>query len=122
MVDVFIKEISNTVAIAANDAWYVEFAGSKLSEGLPARFVPVLAVSVLNKSANEIKVFVNESEDNSFRLPANSSRTIEGIPIWDIAIRDMDGVEIAIGDVALTLLNDLEQVGRYNAYSKGRGF
>ena len=122
MVNVFMKEIKNTVAIPASGSWCVTSSGLKLSEGMPAQFVPVLAVSVLNKSTSEIRVFANESTDVGFEVPANSSRTVSGVPIWNLNVVELDGVEIAIGDVGLTLINDLEQTSRYNAYSKGRGF
>jgi len=122
-IQTFIKTIKNPVAIAASGLWNVQHNGRKLSEGLPAHIVPVLAVSVLNKSSNDIEVFINEAADNSFGLSANSSRALEGVPAWDVSVRNMDAVEIAKDEISITLINDLEQTSRYNSSVKSqRGY
>ena len=123
MIKPFLKEISNPVEIPASDVWYIEYNGVKLSEGLPAQFVPIVSVAALNNSSDNIKVFVNETEDNAYRVPSDASRAIAGIPIWDVAVRNMSAASaINAGEVVITLINDMEQVSRYNAFSKNRGF
>ena len=123
MVKPFIKEFVNTEAIPADDFWELQHNNKKLSEGMAAIFVPCLAIAILNKSANNIKVFINETEDNALRLTPNSSRGMDGLPIWDVSIRNMDDTEIAIGEVIVTIYNDMEQTSRYNASIKSkRGF
>lgn len=119
----FLKEFPNTEAIPADSFWEIQHNGLKLSEGMSAAFVPCLGMAVLNQSPNNIKVFINETEDNAFRLTPNSSRGIEGIPIWDISVRNLDAAEIAINKIVVTNYNDMEQTSRYNASIKTqRGF
>lgn len=119
----FIKEFENKEVIPANDFWELQHHSRKLSEGMPGVFVPCLGIAILNKSANNIKVFVNETEDNALRLTPNSSRGMEGIPIWDVSVRNLDAAEIAIEEIVVTIFNDMEQTSRYNASIKSkRGF
>ena len=119
----FIKEFPNPAAIAANNFWEIQINSRKLSEGMPGVFVPCLGTAILNKSANNIKVFINETEDNALRLTPNSSRGMEGIPIWDMSVRNLDAAEIAMGEIVVTNYNDMEQTSRYNASIKSkRGF
>lgn len=120
MVKYFLKEFPNEAAIAADNFWELQIGGRKLSEGMPAMFVPCLGTSILNRSANNIKVFINETEDNALRLTPNSSRSMEGIPIWDISVRNLDAAEIAIDEIVVTNYTDLEQMSRYNASIKTR--
>lgn len=123
MVKTFLKEFPNEAAIPADNFWELTIGDRKLSEGMPAMFVPCLGTAILNKSANNIKVFINETEDNAMRLTPNSSRGMEGIPIWDMSVRNLDAAEIAIGEIVVTNYNDMEQTSRYNASIKSkRGF
>ena len=119
--DVFIKEIA-LPAIPAGEQRLLIYNGVKLSESSLKKFVPILGIAVLNLSTENIKVFINESPDNAFRLAGSSSRVITGVPAWDISVQNIGVGDIATSKIILTLFNDLEQVGRYKAYSKMRGY
>jgi hypothetical protein len=119
--DVFIKEIA-LPAIPAGEQRILSFNGIKLSESSLKKFIPVLGIAVLNLSSENIKVFVNESPDNCMRLSGSSSRTLTGVPAWDITVQNLGVSPIADKGVVVTLFNDLEQVSRYNAYAKMRGY
>ncbi len=119
--DVFLKEISFP-EIPAGGQRTLLYNGIKLSESSLKKFVPVLGIAVLNQSSERIKVFINESPDNAFRLTGSSSRVITGVPAWDISVQNLGVGDIAASQIILTLFNDLEQVGRYKAYSKMRGY
>lgn len=121
MIDTFIKEI-RVPALAAGTQYPVTINGQIFSESIYKRFVPFMSIAVLNKSSEEVRVFINETNDNAFRLPANSSRSLTGVPIWQITVINEGTNTISADDVILTIVNDIEQVGRYNAYSKGRGY
>lgn len=119
--DVFMKEIA-LPAIPAGEQRILAFNGIKLSESSLKKFIPVLGIAVLNLSSENIKVFVNESPDNCMRLTGSSSRTLTGVPAWDITVQNLGVSPIADKGVVVTLFNDLEQVSRYNAYAKMRGY
>lgn len=119
--DVFLKEIV-LPAIPAGEQRLLTYNGIKLSESSLKKFVPVLGISALNQSTEKIKVFVNESPDNCMRLSGNSSRTLTGVPAWDISVQNLSSNPIDAGAVVITVFNDLEQVSRYKAYSKLRGY
>lgn len=122
MAKLFFKEFC-IPAIAAGEQHILTKNGLKLSESSYKQFVPFLSISVLNKSTQDIKVFVNETDDNAFRLPPNSSRTLTGYPSWDITVQNLGAENINANEVFVTLINDLEQVSRYNASIKNnRGY
>jgi hypothetical protein len=120
MTDVFLKEFTFG-EIAAGEQMPLEINGKLFSESVYKKFVPALAVTATNNSGNDIKVFVNQTNDNAFRLPPNSSRSLTSYPIWDITVQNLGETEIAANTVILTLVNDIEQVGRYKAYAKKGG-
>lgn len=105
-------------AIGAGETYIVGYNGLKLSESSLKDHLPALGIDILNKSAEEIKVFVNDTNDSAMRLPANSSRQMVGYPAHEIAIMNLGTAAIAAGSVVVTILNDLEQVSRYTAYTK----
>lgn len=117
MIKVFIKEFS-IPELTSGLQYTVKKGDIKLSESSFKSFIPFMSASVLNKSTEEIKIFLNETDDNAFRVPANSSRSITGVPIWDISVQNMSTNTIESGNIFITLINDVEQVGRYNAYEK----
>lgn len=119
--NVFLKEIS-LPEIPAGEQRTLLYNGIKLSESSLKKFVPVLGIAVLNQSTERIKIFINESPDNCMRLTGSSSRTITGVPAWDVSVQNLGINSIAAGDIVVTLFNDLEQISRYNAYAKLRGY
>jgi hypothetical protein len=122
MSKLFFKEFS-IPAIAPGEQHILTKNEVKLSESSYKQFVPFLSISVLNKSTQEIKIFLNETDDIAFRLPPNSSRTLTGYPAWDITVQNLGTENINANEVFVTLINDLEQVSRYNASIKNnRGY
>jgi hypothetical protein len=121
MIDVILKEIPVT-GIAAHQTKILTYDGNILKESKLKKFVPFVSISVLNNSSETIKVVLNETNDNCFRVPANSSRNLEGYPIWDCQIVNLGATDIADDEVFVTLINDLENRARYNAYAKERGY
>ena len=121
MIRPFIKEFI-VPELPSGDAKILTHNGVKLSESSFKEFIPFVSISVLNKSTEDIKVFINETDDNAFRLTGNSSRTLTGIPAWNISVKNLGNYTIPEGDVIVTVINDLENTARYNAYAKGRGY
>lgn len=122
MSKLFFKEFS-IPAIASGEQHIITKNELKLSESSYKQFVPFLSISVLNKSTQDIKVFVNETDDNAFRLPPNSSRTLTGYPSWNVTVQNLGAEDTLDNQIFVTLINDLEQVSRYNASVKnGRGY
>lgn len=119
MIKPFLKEFS-VPELAAGTQTIIKKGEVKLSESSFTQFIPFMSASVLNKSTEEIKIFINETDDNAFRVPANSSRDITGVPIWNISVQNMGTNTISSGSVFVTLINDVEQVARYNAYERGQ--
>lgn len=119
--DVFLKEIV-LPGLPAGGQKILTYRGLKLSESSLKKFIPALGIAVLNKSSENIKVFINESPDNCMRLTGFSSRGLTGVPAWDVSVQNLGANAIFAGDVVVTLFNDLEQVSRYKAYSKMRGY
>jgi hypothetical protein len=105
-------------AIGVGETYIVSYNGLKLSESSLKDHLPALGIDILNKSAEEIKVFVNDTNDSAMRLPANSSRQMVGYPAHEIAIMNLGTAAITAGSVVVTILNDLEQISRYAAYIK----
>lgn len=118
-IEVLIKEFS-VPALIVNEQYPVRYNGELLSESSLKKFVPFMAVSILNKSTEEVKVFVNLANDNAFRVPANSSRILSGFPCWDITVENIGSSPTNASEVFITVINDVEQVGRFNSYNKGR--
>lgn len=121
MIDVILKEIAAD-AINAGEMDIITYGGEILQESKLKKFVPFVSISVLNNSSCDIKIVMNETTDNAFRIPPNASRTLTGYPIWDVRIFNDDTTNIAAGEVVITLINDLENRARYNAYAKERGY
>lgn len=122
MTKLFFKEFC-LPAMAPGEQYTITKNGLKLSESSYKQFVPFLSISVLNKSTQDIKVFVNETDDNAFRLPPNSSRTLTGYPSWNVTVQNLGAENINANEIFVTLINDLEQVSRYNASIKNsRGY
>jgi len=97
---------------------YPAVGGVRLSESSLKDFLPVMGISLINKSTNEIKVMLNDTDDNAFRVPGNSSRTLTGVPAYDITVQNVGSTSTTPGQVYITLFNDVEQVGRWNSYAK----
>ena len=121
MIEPFIKEFI-IPEVAANTQYPVTVKGRVFSESIYSKFVPFMSISVLNKSTEEIKVFINETDNNAFRLTPNSSRSLTGVPIWQITIVNTSDNTISANSIMVTVINDLEQVSRYNAYAKSRSY
>jgi len=120
-VDAFLKEFTFP-AIGAGIQTPLTSGGLKLSESSYKQFVPVLGISVLNQSTCKIRVYINESPENSMRLSANGSRSLTGIPAWDVTVQNLDPTEtIPAGAVIVTIFNDLESISYYENYRKKRG-
>lgn len=119
-IDIFFEQFS-IPALEAGEKHLMKKNGIALQESSIKKFVPIMAISVLNESTQNIKVFVNETDNKAFELPANSSRTLEGYPAWDITVQNIGDASIGSGEVKVTLINDLEQTSRYNAYAKAKG-
>jgi hypothetical protein len=121
MIKPFIKEFI-VPELTPNEAKILKHNGVKLSESSYKEFIPFVSIAVLNKSTENIKVFINETDDNAFRLTGNSSRALTGIPAWNISVQNLGDTSIAEGDIIITVINDLENTARYNAFAKGRGY
>lgn len=121
MIKPFIKEFI-VPELLASEAKILKHNGVKLSESSYKEFIPFVSISVLNKSTENIKVFINETDDNAFRLTGNSSRSLSGVPAWNISVKNLGDSTIPEGDIIVTVINDLENTARYNAYAKGRGY
>lgn len=118
MVDVIIKKF-DIPAMAAGERYLIRHNGVVLSESsLTEKFVPFLGISVLNRSNEPIDVFLNNNDDSSFPVSGNAARSLNGVPAWDIGIINRGVNPITAGQISVTLINDLEQVSRYNAYAK----
>ena len=120
MAKVILKEVV-LPEIAAGDQHLLTIGGKKLSESTLQKTLPILGISVLNESAAQIKVFINEEETNAFRVAANASRGLSGIPFTDVSIRNMSIDTIAAEEITVTLLNDFEQCREYED-SKRKGY
>jgi hypothetical protein len=121
MIKPFIKEFSVS-ELTPSEAKILKHGGVKLSESSYKEFIPFVSIAVLNQSSENIKVFINETDDNAFRLTGNSSRALTGVPAWNISVQNLGDSTIAEGDIIITVINDLENTARYNAYAKGRGY
>ena len=121
MIDLILKEIE-AGSIPAGSMDILKYNGEILQESKLKKFVPFVSISVLNNSSSDIKVVMNETTDNAFRLPPNASRTLSGYPIWDVRIENLSTTDISAGEVIVTVINDLENRARYNAYAKERGY
>jgi hypothetical protein len=121
MIDVILKEIE-AGAISPGSMDIITYGGEILQESKLKKFIPFVSISVLNNSSSDIKVVMNETTDNAFRIPPNASRTLSGYPIWDVRIINNGATDILSGEVIVTLINDLENRARYNAYAKERGY
>jgi len=119
--DTILKEIVMG-AIAPGTQAPVKFQGIKLSESSLKKFIPILGVMIYNQSTEDIRVFMNETNDNAVRLPGNSALPLSGVPMFDITVENLDASEtIAAGEVIITLFNDFEQVSRYDAWARKKG-
>lgn len=117
MAKILLKEFE-CPTIGAGETYIVSYNGLKLSESSLKDHLPALGIDILNKSAEEIKLFVNDTNDSAMRLPANSSRQMIGYPAHEIAIMNLGSNATTAGSVVVTILNDLEQISRYAAYLK----
>ena len=107
--------------IVAGTQHHITHNGSTLEESSLKKFVPFVGVSVLNDSDEAIKISFNGSVDNCIRLPANSSRSITGYPIYEATVHNLGALDIPTDKVFVTFINDFEQVSRFNASEKQKG-
>jgi len=120
MIRPFIRKI-NAGAVAVSSTKLITVNNIKLSESQYRNFLPIMSVSVNNASLADIEILINETDEASFPVSAGASRTISGFPVMDLSVKNLSAVNaIAAGQVILTLLNDLEQCARWNAYEKTR--
>ena len=120
-IDIYFEEYILPNDLTAGEMVILTKNGFKLSDSSIKKFVPVVSISVLNKSTEEIKIIVGETENKSFRVPAKSSRSFDKYPCWDISVRNEGSLSVSKDEVFITLINDLEGVSRYNAYAKMKG-
>lgn len=112
-----IKEIEMP-EITAGASKIVQYKNQNLSDSVINAYMPFLSVSVNNDSAEAIKVILNETSDNAYRIKANGTRALSGIPIRNLHIKNIGTGTISASDVQVTLLNDFEQMHLYESAKK----
>ena len=92
--------------------------GKRFEDSEFKQYTPFLGMSVSNNSDSDISVCVNGADTNAFPVPARTSRSLSGIPIWDVLIINESITPITMGELRVTVINDIKSCLEYNEYMK----
>lgn len=113
MPKVFIKELSNK-EIPAGGVEDIHYNGIELSQSALKESMPILGITVRNKSNNEIRIIINGLHDNCFTLAAGGTQALTGIPFTMLRIVNLDNDVIPANSVYLVLFNDMDLCKDYD--------